>query len=399
MDEQELRDFVDPRTCPAPSESGHGPFTADHAAVADLARLCRTGRVFAVEEWIKSGKPLYATSASTRGRKYESALKIAVDSNQYDLALLLLCNGFPVDPPGEQLLASALKKKRAAFVELLITWGADPLRVDASDVLDSYDSALFDRFFLEFGVDFTKGHALAFELVLNSSNRPAYGWAKRHKDDPRVARELAMALGDAVDEDRERAVALLLWAGADPHARVPNLRWFREGQEDDPESDESAVAIAIRSGKGKFLVRLKPHEEIDDLELLWRSVHDVETLDTLAEIATPADWSRPIMGALHRLSWAFRGASDVRRCLERMFTTYGAKLLRTEGKELVELRRYLLRVTNDSEVRAVLRYLSKPEHCDPVIYAELMRTPSMQRKFGGRGVKRVLRPDERCRPR
>jgi hypothetical protein len=196
-----------------------------------------------------------------------------------------------------------------------------------------------------------------------------------------------MALGDAVEEDRERAVALLLWAGADPHARVPNLRWWREGEEDDPESDESAVAVAIRRGKGKYLARLKPDPARDDLALLWRSVHDVEALDILVKVAPPSDWSRSILGALHRLSWGFLDSADVRRCLERMFTAYGAKLLQTEGNEIAELRRYLLRVTNDSEVLAVLRYLSKPEHCEPSIYADLMRTPSMQRKVAGRGLK------------
>lgn len=389
MHEPALRTFVDPRTDPTPSQRIPATSTPDHASVAELARLCREGRIYAIEAWIMSGKPLYATTLITRGRAHESALKIAIDSRQYDLALLLLCNGFPADPPGERLLSSALSEKRV-FVELLLTWGADPRGVDAYDVLDTYDSALYDRFFLEFGVDFTKDHALAFELARKSSNRPAYGWAKRHKDDPRVARELAMALCDAVDEDRERAVALLLWAGADPHTRVPNLRWWKEGQEDDPESDESAVMTTIRSGKGKYLARLKPDPAIDDLALLWRSVHDVETLDVLARIAPPADWSRPILGALHRLSWGFRDSADVRRSLERMFATHGAKLDRTEGNELTELRRCLLRAINDSEVLAVLRLLSKPEHCEPAIYAEIMRTPSMQRKFGGRGLRQPL---------
>ena len=196
-----------------------------------------------------------------------------------------------------------------------------------------------------------------------------------------------MALSDAIDEDRERAVALLLWAGADPHLRVPNLRWWREAQDDDPESDESAVAVAIRAGKGKYIARLKPDPERDDLALLWRSVHDVETLDALAKIAPPADWSHAILGALHRLSWGFRDAYQVRQCIERMFSLYKAKLTTVEGSDLANLRRSLLRVTNDSEILAVLRFLSRPDYCEPSIYAELMRTPSMQRKFGERGLK------------
>jgi hypothetical protein len=54
--------------------------------------------------------------------------------------------------------------------------------------------------------------------------------------DREAARELAVALFDAVSasEMREKAVSLLLWAGADPHLRVPSLRWA--SLEEDEES-------------------------------------------------------------------------------------------------------------------------------------------------------------------
>lgn len=383
--------FVDPRSNPAPPALHPAISCEQHADVADLVKLCRDGRIYAVESWIRDGKPLYASQIVTRGRRPESALSVAIEARQYDLAHLLLCNGFPADPPGERLLSKVLSAKALPFVELLLAWGADPLAVDAYDVLDTYESELYDRF-TAFGLDLTKDHALAFELARHSSNRPAYGWAKRHASEPRIARELAAALCDAIEEDRERAVALLLWAGADPHLKAPSLRFHKHGQPDDPECDDSAIEIAIRRGRGKYLPKLKPDPAIDDLQLLWRSVDDVETLDCLVKIAPPADWSQTLVHAIHRLTWGVSSSYQVRSAIERMFTFYKAKLTTLDAQSIAGLRRAILSLKNDYELLPVLRFLAKPEHCEPAIFEELMRTPSMRARFGGRGVNGVLAP-------
>jgi len=70
------------------------------------------------------------------------------------------------------------------------------------------------------GCDLTRERSLAYYLSEKTSNKPAYGWAKRHCDDPRVAYSLALALNEAVSDNREKAVALLMWAGADSHRKV-----------------------------------------------------------------------------------------------------------------------------------------------------------------------------------
>ncbi len=49
--------------------------------------------------------------------------------------------------------------------------------------LDTYRSDLIERFW-NFGVDYTKGHVLARYLTEATRNRPAYGWARGHRDDP-----------------------------------------------------------------------------------------------------------------------------------------------------------------------------------------------------------------------
>lgn len=382
-------DFVDPRSNPSPPAARRALSTTDHEEVAPLVRLCREARIYGVEAWIRDGKPLFVADVP-RGQKYKSALRVAVESRQFDLALLLLANGFPPDPPGERLLQYALNERMFAFLDLLLAWGANPLAIEPVDVLDTYDTGLYDRF-TTLGLDLTHDHALAWELSRRSSNRPAYGWAKRRAGDPRIARELSVALCDAVDGDHERAVALLLWAGADAHMKVPMLRYFKHGEPEDPECDMSAVEVAIRRGQGKYLRQLKPNPELDDLEALWPSVRDIETLDALVKISPPTDWSRTIVHLIHELTYGFHTPYSPRATLERMFTAYGARLTELDGDHIAGLRRAILKQESDTDLMPVLRFLARPEYCDPSIFEELMRTGAMRKRFGG-GLNGVTAP-------
>jgi hypothetical protein len=61
-----------------------------------------------------------------------------------------------------------------------------------SDLFDSYNSNLWNRF-QALGVDLTAGHALAEALAYHTSNKPLFGFTKRHREyDPRFQRHLKM---------------------------------------------------------------------------------------------------------------------------------------------------------------------------------------------------------------
>ena len=51
---------------------------------------------------------------------------------QYDLARLLLCNGFLPDSEPESLLNLVVRSRTKDFLELLLAWGADPKRILAA---------------------------------------------------------------------------------------------------------------------------------------------------------------------------------------------------------------------------------------------------------------------------
>ena len=192
--------WTDPRENPAPGGSEGRPVAATQDDLKPLLDLCRAGRLYSVEDWIRSGKPVQSRPGPG-GRSRRTALQVTINARFHDLALLLLCNGYQLRLEAQNPLDQALELRAWELVELLLRWGADPQTVTPSTVLETYQSELMQRFW-ELGVDYAKDHALAECLASNTRKRPAYGWARRHRDDPRIARELAVALGDAVMEVR-----------------------------------------------------------------------------------------------------------------------------------------------------------------------------------------------------
>lgn len=98
-----------------------------------LVGLCRAGRLYEVESWIKSGKSLQ-TSATIRTRPLHVALELGFHS----LVELLARNETDARTKNNALNC-AVEKLRMDFIELLVTHGADVSAVPFEDVLRSWD--------------------------------------------------------------------------------------------------------------------------------------------------------------------------------------------------------------------------------------------------------------------
>ena len=96
-----------------------------------LVGLCRAGRLYEVESWIKSGKSLQ-TSATIRTRP----LHVALESGFHSLVQLLARNETDATTKNNAL-EFAVEKRRMDFIELLVTHGADVSAVPFEDVLRS----------------------------------------------------------------------------------------------------------------------------------------------------------------------------------------------------------------------------------------------------------------------
>ena len=239
--------FEDPRSNTGPKHSPEGGRTTpDPDILSDLHRLCKEGRLYEVEDWIKKGKPIQAEpEAAKRQRNYSSALEIALGAGNHSLPLLLLSNGYDPNLEADSPLNMALEARRWDLLDLLLEWGADPHQVDLEILFDTYETKLFERF-RNLGVNLTAGRELASALAYHTSNKPLFGFAKRHREsDPGIQAELNSALAHHASEGTEKGLMLCLWAGADPHAPARSLRYWSYEDEEGEEEEEDT--------KGRFL--------------------------------------------------------------------------------------------------------------------------------------------------
>lgn len=382
--------FVDPRVEAAPESPLRSParLTTQRSELDELHQLCRCGRLYDVERWIKDGQPLQL-AARTRKGQGKSALSIAIETGNYALVLLLLANGYAPNEEIQSPLDVALRNRRLDLVHLLLDWGTDPQSVCLSDVFDSYSIDVFERFRL-LGVDLTAGHALAEAIAYHTSNKPLLGFAKRYRTtDHKIQSELDIALAHHAGEGNEKGVQLCLWAGADPHTPVPSLR-FRSGWSTDAEGDDpdrflgfSAIYEACRAGHHEIFKRLGPDPTKDDLEELWEAAGDPAVMDVLAPLGLPVNVGAVIR---HHMWWAtftsgsfgsgsFGSGSRWASTLRRLFEI-GVRWKESTPDEIGTLRRFLLKASDFTFVD-LMKLLATSDYCSPDILKELARTPSM----------------------
>ena len=375
--------FVDPRTNPDPAVGKPPPRTTeDPEHLEELIGLCREGRLYDVERWIAAGRPLQlAEPLPGRARRKKTPLEVAMRQHNHALTLLLLSNGYDPDREPRRALDTALELRRADLVELLLAWGADPHRFDRALLFETYDAALFDRFY-RLGVDLTERHALAEALGYHTSNKPLYGFAKRyHRTDARIQRDLDMALAHHAWEGNEKGALLCLWAGGDPHKSVPSLRYYDEDDEDEEEAeagDGSAVCGACYSGHVKLLERFAPDPARYSFDRLYRLARNADVVDALARRAMPTDPGAVVQELVRSAGWFFGGREAV-GALRRLFE-HGARWEAASPKSIGEIRRTLLRL-DDYRFRELVRVLATADYCSAGVRRELARTPAFQRRL------------------
>lgn len=390
--------FVDPRSRPLPDgPRPNSRTTRDPAALGQLLEFCKGGRHYDVEAWIRAGNPLQLTSASVP-RRWTSALEIALHSGSHALALLLLCNGYDPTLEQESPLNLALRARRWDLVDLLLDWGADPRDVNLHDLCDTYRTELYERF-LTLGVDLTRGHALAQALAEHTSNKPLFGFAKRRVRDPRVQLALNMALAEHVEDRNEKGINLCLWAGADPHAPAPDLRYaIGQDESDDDEDSEpsglSAVWIACLHGDSTIVALLGPDPNRDEFDRLYSAAGSASVVKLLAERQLPEDVGGVLMSQLSGLT--YRSSHWRTLYVVQCIFEAGARWVRAPADEIASLRRLLLRIPASAFID-VMKLLATRDYCSPDVLQELGRTPAMRARMKSVGFIPTDRDESRGR--
>ena len=183
-----------------------------------LLRLVQAGKLFAVQDWIKAGKPLRLVDGN---QPKSSALYAAVESGFHSLVEELLRAGGWSAPELAAALELARELRRFDLAELLGQRGARPKPMDFETSCDKLDLFMMEQQ-LRAGTNPNDGNVFA-QILDSKKARPLLGFFRQFRAEfSALEDQAALALAEAVKNRQVRWVALLAWAGADPFRPVPN---------------------------------------------------------------------------------------------------------------------------------------------------------------------------------
>jgi hypothetical protein len=366
--------------------------------IKPLIDLCKTGRLFDVQAWIKSGKCVNPPPQT--GRRQKSPLEYAIDRGFHSLVEVLLKGGAEVaNNDRYNALEHAVRLRRLDMVELLLAHGADLHSVSMVDVFYSYDPRIME-FFIERGADVETGNPLARAFC--DKIHPALRIYKHyHQRFPSFQEQANIALRHHCKNGNEKWIALMLWAGADPCAQGT----CKPEAETDDGLQFSALGFAAFYGHHEIFEMRRVHLDPNHpgAFALMTAASYGERADLLAKLLSlgfpVSDDHNGGSSLFHLLlqgiSFQFDPYSpdrprniDSPRSREKLKMVHliarqGAKWVPENGHEVSGLRRELLRMAPDYTAELIW-IMTKYGACDPELLTELMRTPSIRKQVGER---------------
>jgi hypothetical protein len=183
-----------------------------------LMGLVQAGKLFAVQDWIKSGKPVRLVEGN---QPKTSTLCGAVESGFHSMVEELLRAGGWSPSELSGALDLARSTRRFDLAELLGQRGARPKALDFEASCDKLDLFMMERH-LRAGTDPNDGNVFA-QTLDSKKARPLLRFYRQFRAEfPALDDQAALALTEAVKNRHVRWTALLAWAGADPFRPVPN---------------------------------------------------------------------------------------------------------------------------------------------------------------------------------
>ena len=346
--------------------------------IKELISLIRWGHLFEVQKWIQQEKPI---RLAKDGSFITSPLAAAIRTGFHSMVEVLLdALGKEVDL--DDLLHAVVRLNRLDLIELLHRYGANPKSVSYDCISSSHDPALL-RWFEDQGVDLETNYPLAHAFQLRC--RAALGTYMRWKDRmPQLKNQANMALRFHAAEGNLKWVCLLLWAGADPRARVPNLD-SRFGMDD----EGTALEAAIFYGHFEVVKKLKIDPIKDDTnELLYESAFSgnkeiVELLLELGADPTRRGQNSPVDICIWSLARALDSSFPYRRdhrtiteilCL---LASKGARWNPLERFAISGLRRALAKADPSAAIETLVQ-LVKSGVFTEAVFTNLVSTPRMK---------------------
>jgi ankyrin repeat protein len=340
--------------------------------------------LFDVQEWIDAGRPLQLEKPSPRRK---SPLQVSIEAGNHSLVQVLLSRGYEPNLERDSPLTWALVDRRDDLVELLLKHGCDPHQVSRYELFNTYQRALIERFH-GLGIDLGAGNELAGCLAHGPKNRPLYGFVKHARErDAAIARQLQIALHTAIDDGKEAAIALCLWAGAEARVHAPTLSFA--SLDDDAEDGEdsfhgwTAIEHAARASNLALLKRLRPDPAIDDFDALSNWIRDADVLNHVFSIKLP---SKPTAWLSWQIHWYSGFESEKWRLVSLLECAFrsGMRCIEASEEEIKSIRRRFLTL-DGSRFQDVLRILCDGDNCSREILQRLAASQAFRKRLREEG--------------
>lgn len=351
-------------------------------SLKELNALLRAGRLFDVQEWISSGRRFRLPE----GNFSNSPLRVALQTRFHSLVEVILQAGVDQEEK-DDALRRAVGNRRLDLVELLAKYGADSRDITFDEVICTRTPPLI-RWFIDHGIDLETGYPIAEAFRYRHQEFLGIYMGLRDRI-PTARKQAAMALRCHCKAGNMKWVSLLLWAGADPRERVPDL-------EDSPldESVGTALEDAVAYSKIEVIRKIKIDPEKDDLtDLLghcW-SCDEPEIVRMLLELgADPNGGSgetAPMELLVSNFVWSLDGALYRRNpdraveCIE-VAASFGGRWKPEKSYSF----RYFRRAIGQTKPYSIIQYLQrivKSGAIEQDIFCELMKTPRMKEVLKG----------------
>lgn len=370
-----------------------------------LLDICRAGRVFEVQDWIKAGKPVNPPAPIKARKRPQGPMEVAVTKGIYSLVQVLLEGGankmeWNHSHTGRfSAMRVAVHKRRLDIIELLMQHGASVDDVSMWEVFNTWDRDIM-RYFIEHGADVETDSPVAQAFC--SKVQRALMVVKEYEDRfPEWKRQLNIALRFHTAEHDEKWVSLMLWAGADPFEPGPT-----DPDTEPEEYDKCAIEIALGKGWLWFLEKigpLKPTQANVELFLQAASMPaNFESMKLLVEQgflqqATAKQRSSLIGDCVHTAEFELWGVgchygkndytyemqqrASFKNGMMELLLQNGVKWAPSTEK-VKQLRRCLL-VTGQPGFKAFLRLIKKYDAASKETLRELTRTPTAKALLSG----------------
>jgi ankyrin repeat protein len=350
----------------------------------ELRRLVRDGKLFAVQKWIADGKRTFDPDSA-----WSSPLEIAVDTGFHSMVELLLRQGADQEQR-DYMLARAVGDANFELIKLLVEFGADPRSAHFTCVCRTGHPFII-KFFVDHGIDAETDQPFARALCY-PKHRYLGVYMRYRKKFPTFKRQLNLALRHLARQGNLKWVSLLMWAGGDPHLRLPDI-----GERPSPRTDTSALEEAVRTDRHEVVDKIGIDPKRDNIDrmfelacLLGHAKMAEKLLAHGAKAQGKNDSGKPMEDAIFHLQWqmdehyGIRSEIDANEALAAVtrLADLGARW-QPKGSDLRRFRRYLYFFDLTFSLN-LIRTLHEHKVCTAETLLKLITAPKMKTYLGYR---------------